>query len=310
MIAVVLRRVLQSFLALLLLSVVVFGLSRASGDPVELMVPVDATAEARQVLRQTLGLDRPLLEQYAAFLRGALAGDLGVSIRERRPTLELIGERLANSAALAVCAMAVALSLAVPLAVAAAVYKGTVIDSLARYVAVLGQSLPTFVVGLVLIIIVSGRWGLLPAAGMGDWQHYVLPSITLGWFVVAGMMRLLRSSLLEVLDSEYVKFARIKGVPEWLVIWKHAMRNALIAVVTLGGVYFALLLSTAVIVETVFAWPGMGRLAYDAVRFRDFPVIQGVVLITAILVVTTNLAIDLLYAWIDPRIRLPRGGAR
>ncbi len=308
MLMLILSRALQSCVALLVLSVVVFGLSRASGDPVELMVPVDATQEARDVLRHTLGLDRSLAEQYVTFLTGALSGDLGVSIRERRPALDLVFERLSNSAWLALTAMTVALTLAIPLAVAAAVWKGTLIDAFARYIAVLGQSMPTFFVGLVLIIVVSGRWGLLPAGGMESWQSYVLPSITLGWFVVAGMMRLLRSSLLEVLDSEFVKLARIKGVPERVVIWKHALRNALISVVTLGGVYFALLLSTAVIVETVFAWPGLGRLAYDAVRFRDFPVTQAVVLVTAVLVVTINLVVDFLYAWLDPRIRRSQSG--
>lgn len=307
MLTLFLGRALQSCVALLVLSVVVFGLSRASGDPVEMMVPVDATQEARDVLRQTLGLDRSLGEQYIAFLRGAVRGDLGVSIRERRSALELVFERLSNSAWLALTAMSVALALAVPLAVAAAVWKGTIIDAFARYIAVLGQSLPTFFVGLILIIVVSGQWGLLPAGGMEGWESYVLPSITLGWFVVAGMMRLLRSSLLEVLDSEFVKLARIKGLPERAVIWKHALRNALLSVVTLGGVYFALLLSTAVIVETVFAWPGLGRLAYDAVRFRDFPVTQAVVLVTAVLVVAINFIVDFLYAWLDPRIRRPQG---
>lgn len=306
MLSVVFSRAIQSIVALLLLSVVVFGLSRLSGDPVELMLPVDATREARQSLRETLGLDRPLGEQYVAFLKGIASGDLGTSIRERRPATELVWERLGNSASLAGAAMTVALLLAIPLAVAAAVWKGTVIDLFARTIAVLGQSLPTFVVGLVLIIVVAGHWGALPAGGSGGWQHYIMPAFTLGWFVVAGLMRLLRSSLLDVLDSEFVKLARIKGVPEWLVVWKHAVRNALLAVVTLGGVYFALLLSTAVIVETVFAWPGLGRLAYDAVRFRDFPVTQAVVLTVAVLVVATNLLIDLLYAWLDPRIRAER----
>lgn len=310
MLSVIYQRFVQSLLVLLILSAVTFGFSRMSGDPVELMLPVDATQEDRDALRQTLGLDRSLTEQYVTFLKGAVTGDLGVSIRERRPAMELVGERLVNSLYLAVAAMIVALALAVPLAVASAVWKGSAIDGFARLFSVLGQSVPTFFVGLVLIIIVSGRWGLLPAGGMGDWRHYILPSFTLGWFVVAGMMRLLRSSLLEVLDSEFVKLARIKGLSEGMVVWKHALRNALLPVITFGGVYFALLLSTAVIVETVFAWPGLGRLAYDAVRFRDFPVTQAVVLTTALLVVIVNLVIDLLYAWVDPRIRLPGAGGR
>jgi peptide/nickel transport system permease protein len=304
MLLTILQRMAQALLAFAVLSVVIFVLSRLSGDPVELMLPVDATMQDRQELRRTLGLDRPMTEQYLAFVGGALTGDLGVSIRERRPALGLALERLGNSARLAVSSMTVALLLAVPLAVAAAVWKDSAIDRFARLFAVLGQSVPTFFVGLLLIIVVSGRWRLLPAGGMGDWQTYIMPSVTLGWFVVAGMMRLLRSSLLEVLDSEFVKLARVKGVPEWRVVWKHALRNALLPVVTFGGIYFALLVSTAVIVETVFAWPGIGRLAYDAVKFRDFPVTQAVVLVAAVLVVLTNLLVDLVYAWVDPRIRL------
>lgn len=287
-----------------MLSMVVFLLSRLSGDPVELMLPIEATSQERDALRESLGLNRSLIEQYAVFLGNAIQGDLGISIRERRPAIELVMERLSNSSKLGLAAMSFALALAVPLAVASAVWRGRVIDRLVRLFAVLGQSIPTFFVGLILIILVSGSWGLLPAGGMGDWRHYILPAFTLGWFAVAGMMRLLRSSLLEVMHSEYIKLARIKGVPEWIVIWKHALRNALIPVVTFGGIYFALIISTAVVVETVFAWPGMGRLIYDAVRFRDLPVTQAVVLTTAVLVVGANLAVDLLYAWIDPRIRV------
>lgn len=309
MFSLLLNRLVQTLVVLIGLSIVIFGLTRLSGDPVELMLPVDATIEARAELRRTLGLDKPLADQYLAFVRGVAKGDLGVSIRERRPAMQLVWERLQNSAVLALAAMTTAMAIAIPLAIASAVWKGTAIDMFARGVAVLGQSLPTFFVGLVLIIVVAGRWGLLPAGGSGTWQHYILPAFTLGWFVVAGMMRLLRASLIEVLDSEYIKLARIKGVSEWRVVMRHALRNALISVVTLGGVYFALLISTAVIVETVFAWPGFGRLAYDAVRFRDFPVTQAVVLTTAVVVVVANLLVDLLYTWIDPRIRVS-GNAR
>ena len=309
MLSLILRRALQSVLALFVLSLVVFALSRFSGDPVETMLPVDATMEDRQMLRHTLGLDEPVAVQFGTFLLDAVRGDLGVSIRERRPVAGLIMDRLANSASLAAAAMLVALSLALPLAVASAVWKGTVVDSAARLIAVMGQTIPTFVVGSLLIIFLSGHLRLLPAGGMSDWTSYILPSVTLGWFVVAGMMRLLRSSLLDVLDAEFVKLARVKGLPEWRVVLKHALRNAMIPVLTFGGMYFALMISTAVVVETVFAWPGLGRLAYDAVRYRDFPVTQGVVLVTAVLVVVINLAIDILYAWVDPRIRLPQGGA-
>lgn len=309
MLSLIFRRALQAALALLVLSLVVFSLSRVSGDPVEMMLPIDATMEDRAMLRETLGLDQPVVKQYWTFLVGAVQGDFGISIRERRPVAPLIMDRLVNSAYLAATSMLVALSLALPLAIASAVWKGTLIDSTARLIAVMGQTVPTFLVGSILIIFVAGQLRLLPAGGMSDWTSYILPSFTLGWFVVAGMMRLLRSSLLDVLDSEFVKLARVKGVPEWRVVMKHALRNALIPVLTFGGMYFALMISTAVVVETVFSWPGIGRLAYDAVRFRDFPVTQGVVLVTAVLVVVTNLVIDILYAWIDPRIRLPQGGA-
>lgn len=303
MLNVVAQRLIQAVITLMVLAVVIFALSRMSGDPVELMLPVDATVRDREALRAMLGLDLPLVEQFWRFVSGALTGDLGVSIRERRPALDLVLERLPNSLMLAFVSLTMAILMAFPLAIAAAVWRGSAIDLLARLFAVLGQSFPTFWVGLVLIIIFSGELRLLPAGGAGDWTHYILPGFTLGWFVVAGMMRLLRSSLLEVLESEFVKLARIKGMPEWIVIWKHALRNALVPVVTFGGVYLALLISTAVIVETVFAWPGLGRLAYDAIRFRDFPVTQAVILVTAIIVVLSSLLVDILYVLIDPRIR-------
>ena len=306
MLNVIVQRLIQSAVTLAVLAVVIFVLSRLSGDPIELMLPVDATALDRSALRTTLGLDLPYHEQFLRFVGGAVQGDLGVSIRERRPALDLVLERLPNSLSLAVVALVMAIAMAFPLAIAAAVWRGSAIDVLARLFAVLGQSFPTFWVGLVLILVFAGELRILPAGGMGDWTHYVLPGFTLGWFVVAGMMRLLRSSLLEVLDSEFVKLARIKGMPEHVVIWKHALRNALVPVVTFGGVYLALLISTAVIVETVFAWPGLGRLAYDAIRFRDFPVTQAVVLMTAIVVVLSSLVVDLLYLLIDPRIRTGR----
>ena len=300
----VLRRFVQSVVALLVLAVVIFCLSRLSGDPVELMLPADATLADREALRATLGLDKPYTQQFVAFLKGAIKGDFGVSLRERRPALELVLTRFPNSVKLATVSMLFAITLAFPLAVVAAVKKDSMLDSFARFFAVLGQSVPTFWSGLTLIIIFAGNLRILPAGGMGNWSHYVLPGFTLGWFVVAGMMRLLRSSLLEVLDSEYIKFARIKGLPESKVLLKHALRNSLIPVVSFLGVYMALAISTAVVVETVFAWPGLGRLAYDAIRFRDFPVIQAVVLFAAVLVIISSLIVDILYAVLDPRIRI------
>jgi peptide/nickel transport system permease protein len=199
--------------------------------------------------------------------------------------------------------MVVSLTMAFPLGVMAAVHKDTVVDRLAQSIAVLGQSLPTFWVAIVLVEVVAGRLQWLPAGGIEGFSSYILPGFTLGWFVVAGMMRLLRSGMLEVLDSEYVKLARIKGVVERRVVWVHALKNALIPVVTFAGIYFAILVTTAIVVETVFAWPGLGRLAYEGITSRDFPVIQAVVLTTAAIVAAVNLCVDCLYAVIDPRIR-------
>jgi peptide/nickel transport system permease protein len=296
-------RLLQSLLALLILSALIFLLARATGDPLMLILPMQASEEDYANARRLLGLDRPLPIQYWLFLSRALQGDFGMSLRARRPVRELLGERLPNSVKLASFALAVSLAVAFPLGIVSAVKKGTRLDKAANVIAVLGQSLPAFWVGILLIEVVAGRWQLLPAGGTGGISHYILPGFTMGWFVVAGIMRLLRSSMLDVLDSEFVKLARVKGVPERWVIWKHALRNALIPVITFGAIYFAILVTTAIVVETVFAWPGMGRLTYEAITSRDFPVIQAVVLTTAVLVIVVNLLVDILYAYLDPRIR-------
>jgi peptide/nickel transport system permease protein len=303
MIAFVVTRLVQSLVALAILSVVVFALARTTGDPLHLILPMSASEEDYANARRYLGLDRPYHEQYLRFVGQAVTGDFGTSLRARRPVRELIAERLPNSLKLAAFAMLVTTLLALPLGVLAAVRKGTGIDRAAQVIAVLGQSLPTFWVAIVLIEVVAGRLQWLPAGGIEGAASYVLPGFTLGWFVVAGMMRLLRSGMLEVLDSEYVKLARVKGVVERRVIWLHALRNALIPVVTFAGIYFSILVTTAIVVETVFAWPGLGRLAYEAITSRDFPVIQAVVLTTAAIVAAVNLSVDCLYAVIDPRIR-------
>jgi len=303
----VFSRVLQSLVALAILSVVVFILARATGDPLQLILPMSATPEDYADARRYLGLDRPYVEQYLSFVGRAVTGDFGNSLRARRPVIELIQERLPNSLRLAAFAMGISLAIAFPLGVLAAVKKGTGLDRTAQVIAVLGQSLPTFWVAIVLVEVVAGRLQWLPAGGSTQgFASYILPGFTLGWFVVAGMMRLLRSGMLEVLDSEYVKLARVKGVVEHRVVWVHALKNALIPVVTFAGIYFSILVTTAIVVETVFAWPGLGRLAYEGISSRDFPVIQAVVLTTAAIVALVNLGVDCLYAVIDPRIRHAR----
>jgi peptide/nickel transport system permease protein len=302
----VLARLVQSLVALAILSVVVFILARATGDPLQLILPMSATPEDYAEARQYLGLDRPYVEQYLSFIGRAVTGDFGMSLRARKPVSELIRERLPNSLSLAAFAMTISMAIAFPLGVLAAVKKGTGLDRTAQVIAVLGQSLPTFWVSIVLVEFVAGRLQWLPAGGNDGFTSYILPGFTLGWFVVAGMMRLLRSAMLEVLDSEYVKLARVKGVVEHHVIWRHALKNALIPVVTFAGIYFSILVTTAIVVETVFAWPGIGRLAYEGISSRDFPVIQAVVLTTAAIVAVVNLGVDCLYAVIDPRIRHAR----
>jgi peptide/nickel transport system permease protein len=299
----IVRRVGQSIIALFILSILIFGMVRLTGDPTLLMLPEDATAEDMRQLRHALGLDRPVPMQYWVFLTNALQGDFGRSIKGQLPVIDIIRERLPHSIRLGGAALIVTLAIALPLGVLAAVHKGSMLDTCAQIVAVLGQSMPMFWVGIVLIQIFAVYMRLLPSGGTGTWAHYVLPAFTLGWWLVAGIMRLLRSSMLEVLDTEFVKLARIKGLTEAKIIWKHALRNSLIPVVTFGGIYMAVLITAAILVETVFAWPGVGRLVYESIVFRDFPVVQAIVLMTAGFVIITSLVVDILYAYLDPRIR-------
>lgn len=300
----VLRRLVQSLVVLFIVSAVVFFLSRVvGGDPVLMLLPPDAGAEEIVEARHALGLDRPLPVQYWLFIAEAVRGDFGTSIKTRQSVMKHIQARLPNSVKLAAVSLTITCLLAFPLGVAAAVRRGTVVDVFARLIAVLGQSLPMFWVGLVLMQVFAVRLRLLPASGMGGIEHYVLPAFTLGWYLVAGIMRLLRSSMLQVLDTDFVMMARMKGVPERAVVWKHTLRNALIPVVTFGAMYFAMLITGAIIVETVFAWPGIGGLIYESIMYRDYPVIQAVVLLTAAIIAIVNLAVDIAYAYLDPRIR-------
>ena len=299
----ILNRILQSVIALLILSVVIFGLGRLTGDPVVLLLPPDATQEAEDLLRASLGLDQPLPVQYWLFISNAARLEFGDSLKARRPVTELIKPKVIISLKLGIVAMGITLLMGIPLGVLAAVKRGTSLDTMANMIAVLGQSLPQFWVGIMLIQIFTVRLDLLPASGTGGITHYILPAFTLGWFVAAGIMRLLRSSMLEALDGEYIKMARIKGLPEWKIVWKHTLKNALIPVLTFGGSYLAAFITGAILVETVFAWPGVGRLVYDAIIWRDFPVLQSLILMIAAVVISVNLIVDILYAYIDPRIR-------
>jgi peptide/nickel transport system permease protein len=296
-------RIFQTVITLLILSAVIFALVRFSGDPASLMLSENATEEDYRYMRAQLGLDKPIYVQYGIFIAKAVRGDFGESIRTRKPVLESIKEALPNSVKLVAVSMFIAFTLSLPLGVMAAVKKGTYVDTFARVLAGLGQSLPTFWVGLMMIHLFVILLGVLPASGMASWKHYLMPASCLGIFIMAGIVRLLRSSMLEVLDSEYIKMARIKGVSEGLVAWKHGLRNSLLSVLSFGGMYIAIMITGAILVETVFAWPGFGRLSYGAIVGQDFPLIQGVVLTAGAVVMIANLITDILYAYLDPRIR-------
>jgi ABC-type dipeptide/oligopeptide/nickel transport system permease subunit len=264
----IVHRLLQGVVLLCMVATIVFFLGRLTGNPVDLMLPEDATAEDRVAMIKALGLDGPLYQQFFIFAGNALHGDLGNSIRMREPAVDAFFSRLPNTLALIPWAILLAMGVGIPLGVLASLNRGNIIDRAAGTIAVLGIAIPGFWLGILLIFIFSVELGWLPSGRMGGPEHYVLPVITLGAFLIAGFMRLVRSSMLEVMDSEYVKLARIKGLSERVVIWKHCLRNALIPVLTLWGVFIGNLITGAIITETVFAWPGIGRLTYEAVIFH------------------------------------------
>jgi ABC-type dipeptide/oligopeptide/nickel transport system permease component len=300
----VLRRIGYAAISLLLLSLTIFIFVRVTGDPTVLLVEPGASRADVEALQKELGLDRPFIVQYGYFMAGLARGDFGRSFYYRTPVLELYLSRLPNSLLLAVAAMAMSLVIGIPSGIIAAVRVNGWWDSAGKIFALLGLSMPSFWVGLLLILFFSVFLGWLPSSGSGTAWHILMPAFALGWYFAAAHMRLTRSSMLDVLGSEYVKLARLKGLPEALVIGKHAFKNALIPVLTLAGINLVLMVNVAVVVETVFAWPGIGRLLYEGITFRDFPVVQGVVIIGGAMIVLVNLLVDILYALIDPRIRL------
>ena len=299
-------RLLQTVVALFGISLLIFVLVRASGDPTTLFRSALSTEEDIARIRADLGLDKPVPEQYWIFVKNLVQGDLGESITKKRPVTEMIVERLPNSLSLALSSFVVSMLLALFLGVLAATRRDTFLDNGVKFLAILGQALPGFWVSIMGILVFSVYWQLFPPSGTGTPSHYVLPVTTMAFFLMPGMMRLVRSSMLDVLDSEYIKLARIKGLPERTIIWKHALRNALIAPLTAAGMIFGLLITGTVITENVFAWPGIGRLSIEALMARDFPVVQGITLLVAVLVLLINLLVDIMYAYIDPQMRYQR----
>jgi ABC-type dipeptide/oligopeptide/nickel transport system permease component len=306
MLRFIIIRLIQSVIALIGIAMLIFVLVRVSGDPALMLATATSTEEDIQQIRVNLGLDKSIPEQFWIFVTDVVQGDMGESLFKKKPVTELIAAALPNSLKLIFPSWAVAMLGALLLGVLGATRRDGFLDNGVKFIAVLGQALPGFWVAIVAVFIFSVTWQLLPTSGLGGPSHYVLPVLTLAFYLLPGMMRLVRSSMLDVLDSEYIKLARIKGLPERMIIWKHALRNALIAPLTVAGVLFGMLITGAVIIETVFSWPGIGFIIVEGVLARDFPLVQAIVIMVAVFVLAINLLVDITYAYIDPQIRYQR----
>ena len=301
-----LQRLLQGVVSVIGASIVIFVISRLSGDPIVLLLPTEAPPALIEQVRRDMGLSEPVWRQYLIFAGKALQGDFGQSYRWQQPALQLVLARLPATIELALAALLFSITLAVPFGVLSAVHRGSWVDKLGKGFAMLGQAMPNFWVGLLLILVFSIELNWLPAYGTGGPANLIMPAIALGWYPVAAQTRIVRSAMLDVLDSDYIRMGRAVGAPERVLIWKYALRNAAIPLVTILGVYFASMLGGAFVVETIFAWPGVGRTVVEAVFSRDFPVVQAGVLLTSVVFVLSNLLVDLSYGLIDPRIRHDR----
>ncbi len=298
------RRIAVTLVTLFLVSIVVFLLARIAGDPRSLMLDPWATDEDWENLGKELGLDKPIQHQYWLFLTGLLRGDMGNSFSERRPVRDVILERLPATLQLGLSAFAFSLIGGMSLGILGAVRRGGGLDLAGKVIALIGQSAPTFWIGIMLIFFFAVRLEWLPYAGREDWRSFILPSVTFGWAVMAANLRIMRSAMLDELDSEYVKFAKSKGVPGRDVVWKHTLPNALIPPLTMAGLTLGSMVTGSLITETVFAWPGLGNLAWRAVRHADYTLLQGVVIMFTMAYLAAAFLVDVLYARIDPRIRL------
>lgn len=303
MTAFFIRRIVGAIGVVAGVATVVFIVLHLTGDPAAVMMPLESTQAEIAAFRHAQGFDRPLWVQFASFAWDALHGDFGMSLRHGEPALGLALERVPASAELAITALLLAVFVAVPAGTLAAVKRNSLIDVAARLLALLGQSTPVYWLGIMLILVFGVQLGWFPVSGIGGWQHLTLPAITLGMFTMARIMRLTRGAMLDVLQSDYLRTAVAKGVGRFRLIWHHALRNAWLPIVTAIGIELGTLLSQAIITETIFSWPGIGRLAYQAILDRDYPVVEAVVLLGAVSFVVINLLVDLAYAALDPRIR-------
>jgi ABC-type dipeptide/oligopeptide/nickel transport system permease component len=302
----IIRRTFYAVVTLSILSLTIFTVIRLTGDPVTLLAEPGARPEDLQRIRVEWGLDRPWPVQYLSFVENVATGNLGKSFNYEIPVSTLYFQRLPNSLELALAATLISFVIGIPAGLISAVRVNSLWDSAGKVIALFGLAVPGFWLGLVMILIFSVWLGWLPTSGQGGWPHLIMPAIALGWYFAASLLRLTRSSMLEVLRSEYIKLARLKGLPDYVVIAVHAFKNALIPVLTLAGVNLVVMINAAVIIEVIFAWPGIGRLLYEGIFQRDFPLVQGVVMEAGMMIVLINLMIDILYAYIDPRIRLTK----
>jgi peptide/nickel transport system permease protein len=296
-------RLLQAIVVLTIVSLIVFTLIRLTGDPVTLLLPPDANPADVAALRARLRLDEPIVVQYWHFVSQAVTGDFGTSLRYGRPVMSLLMDRIPNTMLLTTAAVMFSIGIGVPVGLLSAVKPGGLVDRFGRTFAVAGQSMPSFWVALLLILSLGVWLRLLPVTGAADPVHLIMPGFALGWFSMAAITRLTRSAMLDILESDYIRMLRLKGMPEALIIWKHGLKNAAIPVLTLFSIQLVGFLSGAVIIENIFAYPGLGRLVVEAVNTRDFGVVQAAVFLTATLYVLVNLSVDVAYAFIDPRIR-------
>ena len=296
-------RLVRMLVALWSVVTVVFIVMRLSGDPVPLLLPPDAPIAEMERLRSEMGLDRPIYVQYGVFLRQALKGDFGRSIHFRTSAMNVVWERVPATLELAFASFLCAIVVAIPAGVLSAIRRGSTYDNIVMGVALVGQAAPTFYIGIMLILVCSLWLGLFPTSGRGEWRQLVLPAVTLGAFAMASIARITRSAVLEILRADFIRTARAKGLPELVTIAKHTMRNAAIPIITIVGLQFGNLLGGAVITETIFSWPGIGRLAIQSIYSRDYPIVQSVVFLTAAMFVVLNLLVDVAYGILDPRIR-------
>ena len=304
MLGFVTKRLLYSIATLFLLVLTVFLLVRATGDPARVIAGAEATREEVAIIRNELGLNRSLPVQFVDYIGDLVRGDFGRSFNFRQPVLDVYADRLPRSLKLGAAAFVLSLAIGIPAGILSAVRPRGIGARLFKGVALLGVSVPNFVIATLFIYIFSIKLGWLPTSGSSSLKHLVMPAVALGWYFAAATMRLVQSSMLEVMRGEFIKLARLKGVPERLVVAKHALKNSLIPVASLAGVNFVVMVNVAVVIEAIFAWPGIGDLVKVGIDQRDFPLVQGVVLLSGVMVVFVNLMLDVFYAWLDPRIRL------